>query len=135
MHIRERLDSAICITTMLGRTTSLFTCGCCIADGWTHITMVAGRTGDVLRERTDGRTFTDEAAAAFTRLGFKFETNAENGSLARVTRSRASSNYLLQINRSGKSLIASNACRRGITIWQERCPAPLRTPLAASSRC
>ncbi|CAK9882866.1 unnamed protein product [Sphagnum jensenii] len=63
------------------------------------------------------------------------KTNAENGSLARVTRSRASSNYLLQINSFGKSLIASNASRRGITIWQEHCPAPLRTPLAASSRC
>jgi hypothetical protein len=63
------------------------------------------------------------------------KTNAENGSLARVTRSRASSNYLLQINRFGKSLIASNASRGGITIWQEHCPAHLRTPLAASSRC
>lgn len=65
------------------------------------------------------------------------KTNAENGSLARVTRSRASSNYLLQINASsfGKSLIASNASRRGITIWREHCPAPRRTPLAASSLC
>jgi Arc/MetJ family transcription regulator len=56
---------------MLGRTTSLLTCGCCIADGWTHTTRDA--YDDVLRERTDGRTFTDEAAAALTRLGFKFE--------------------------------------------------------------
>lgn len=54
VHIRERLDSAICMIATLRRTTSLLTCSCCVADGWTHITTtVAGRTWRCL-QREDG---------------------------------------------------------------------------------
>lgn len=127
------------MTATFRGTTSLLTCGCCIADGWTHITTtVAGRTWRCLQREDGWENVHRWSSSSFHHTWIQnSKTNAENGSLARVTRSRASSNYLLQINASsfGKSLIASNASRRGITIWREHCPAPRRTPLAASSLC